>query len=413
MKQLRISLLLIFFFITTYAQEKDLHYYLDQGKQNSPLLKDYQNQVKAAQIDSMRLRGAYGPQVNGISNNTYAPVIHGYGYDNAITNGGQVTALVTATKELNGKKNLNNQLYGIDLQNQGLRITARISEQDLKKNIVAQYIITYGDWEQYCFNNSVLQLLREEEVILKKLTQTGTYRQTDYLTFLVTLQQQELLLKQLRAQYQNNFGQLNYLCGIIDTAFTPIVDPALRIDHLPSLENTVFYRQFEIDSLKLRNTDAAIDLSYRLRINLYTDGGFNSTLALDPYKNFGVSTGISLAIPIYDGKQRKLQHNKVAISEETRKNYQEFFSHQYYQQIQQLLQQLASTFELIEQATKQIHYADGLMQANKALLVHGDVRIADYVIAINNYLNAKNIITQNIVYKYQLINQINYWNSAN
>jgi hypothetical protein len=41
----------------------------------------------------------------------------------------------------------------------------------------------------------------------------------------------------------------------------------------------------------------------------------------------------------------------------------------------------------------------------------GDARIADYVIAINNYLNAKNIITQNTINKLQLISQINYWNS--
>ena len=81
--------------------------------------------------------------------------------------------------------------------------------------------------------------------------------------------------------------------------------------------------------------------------------------------------------------------------------------------MQQLTQQLGTTMELIDQASKQISYAEGLMEANKALLVHGDVRIADYVIAINSYLNATNIITQNIVNKYQLINQINYWNSAN
>lgn len=396
-----------------FAQGKNLAYYLEQGKQNSPLLKDYQNQVTAARIDSQRLRAAYGPQVNGVSNNSYAPLIRGIGYDAAITNGAQVSALVSASKELNGKKNLDNQLRGIDLQNQGLRNTSRISEQDLKRSIAAQYITTYGDWEQYRFNDHVLQLLKEEEVILKKLAQTGTYRQTDYLTFLVTLQQQELLLKQLRGQYQYNFAQLNYLCGVTDTTFTPMEDPALHIDHLPALENTVFFRQFEIDSLKLRNSDKSIDLLYRPKINLYTDGGFNSTLAIDPYKNFGVSAGLNLVVPIYDGHQRKMQHDKVAIAEATRKNYQDFFSRQYYQQLQQLAQQLGTTMELIDQASKQISYAEGLMEANKALLVHGDVRIADYVIAINNYLNAKNIITQNIVNKYQLINQINYWNSAN
>jgi S1-C subfamily serine protease len=43
-------------------------------------------------------------------------------------------------------------------------------------------------------------------------------------------------------------------------------------------------------------------------------------------------------------------------------------------------------------------------------LVTGDVRIADYIIAIGNYLNAKNIITQNTINKLQIINQVNYWN---
>lgn len=413
MKQVGILIGLLFFSLHLPAQERDLTYYLEQAKQNSPLLKDYQNQIRSAKIDSQRLRAAYGTQVNGVSNNTYAPLIHGIGYDNAITNGAQVSALVTASKELNGRKWLDNQLQGIRIQNQGTGNTAKISEQDLKKNIAAQYITAYGDWAQCSFNNEVLSLLREEEIILKKLTQTGIYKQVDYLTFLVTMQRQELLAKQILTQYQNDFAQLNYLSGITDTAFIAVADPAPVIEHLPSLENTVFYQQFQIDSLQLKNTDAGINLNYRPKINLYTDGGFNSTLAIDPYKNFGVSAGLSLVIPIYDGKQRKMQHDKVAISEETRKNYQDFFSRQYYQQIQQLLQQLQSAQQLIEQAGKQITYADGLMKANKQLLVNGDVRIADYVIAINNYLDAKNIITQNIINKYQLINQINYWNSVN
>jgi outer membrane protein TolC len=413
MKYTGIVFMFCFLAMQVCAQQKDLGYYLTQGKQNSPLLKDYDNQIRAAKIDSMRLHAAYGPQVNGISNNTYAPSIRGWGYDNAITNGGQVSALVTATKELNGQKNLRNQLEAIHIQHQGLRNTSRITAQEIRKNIAAQYITTYGDWEQYNFNHQVLLVLKDEEIILKKLTQTGTYKQTDYLTFLVTLQQQELLLKQLQNSWQNNFAQLNYLCGITDTAFTDLPDPALQLDHLPDLENTTFYQQFVIDSLQLRNSDTQINLAYRPKINLYTDGGFNSTLALDPYKNFGVSAGVSLSIPIYDGKQRKMQHDKIDISEQTRKNYQDFYARQYYQQLQQLRQQLQSTQEVIDQASIQINYAEGLMQANKQLLVHGDVRIADYVIAINNYLNAKNIITQHIINKYQLINQINYWNSAN
>jgi hypothetical protein len=76
----------------------------------------------------------------------------------------------------------------------------------------------------------------------------------------------------------------------------------------------------------------------------------------------------------------------------------------------QLTQQLTAAQELINETNEQIRYTQGLMEANRRLLPTGDVKISDFVIAINNYLNAKNIITQNTVARLQIINQINYWN---
>ena len=67
----------------------------------------------------------------------------------------------------------------------------------LKKNITAQYIVAYGDLQQLNFNKEVNDLLRNEEKILKLLTQKNVYRQTDYLTFLVTLEQQNLSIKRI------------------------------------------------------------------------------------------------------------------------------------------------------------------------------------------------------------------------
>src|SRR5450756_2579843 len=63
----------------------NLDFYLQTALQNSPLLKDYQGQLQAGQVDSQIIRAGYRPQVTGTSVNTYAPVIHGYGYDNAIS----------------------------------------------------------------------------------------------------------------------------------------------------------------------------------------------------------------------------------------------------------------------------------------------------------------------------------------
>jgi hypothetical protein len=66
--------------------------------------------------------------------------------------------------------------------------------------------------------------------------------------------------------------------------------------------------------------------------------------------------------------------------------------------------------KLIDEANNQIKYTEILIEANRKLLEAGDVRMPDYILAIGNYLTAKNIITQNNINKLQIINQINYWN---
>ena len=183
------------------AQSKDLDYYIGSGIQKSPLLNDLRNQSRSTAIDSMRINAGYKPQVMGVSNNSYAPSINGWGYDNAITNGGAFSQLITVNKRLVGKENLQNQYEAIRLAKESLAISGKVTEQDIRKAITSQYIVAYGIYLQYSFNKEVLELLGSEEAILKKLTERNIYRQTDYLSFLVTMQQQQLQLNQLKVQF--------------------------------------------------------------------------------------------------------------------------------------------------------------------------------------------------------------------
>jgi outer membrane protein TolC len=135
-----------------------------------------------------------------------------------------------------------------------------------------------------------------------------------------------------------------------------------------------------------------------------------SSFAYQAYKNFGTGFGLDLTVPIYDGKQRRLQYSKLDIAERTRKGYRSFYQSQYEQQTAQLQQQLESTEALISDINDQIRYSEGLIQVNAKLLATGDAKIADLVIAMSNYLTAKNLLTQNKVNRLQIINQMNYWN---
>lgn len=391
------------------AQQHDLAYFITLGLQNSPLLIDYQNRIKSALIDSMRIRAGQGIQINASSINSYAPVIQGWGYDEVKTDIAQVSALVGISKEITGNSILRNKYQAIRLQNQSTYLEGSLSEKELKKTIIAQYILTYGDQQQFTLNSEVLDLLRQEEEIVKTLTEQGIYKQTEYLSLLVNLNQQALITSQTNYRFKTDFESLNYLCGIFDTSFVSLSAPDLTVNISAVPLKTIFIRQFEIDSLKLVNADQQIDFNYRPKLSVYADGGYLSSLMLTPWKNFGFSAGLSLTVPIYDGRQKKMQHDQLAISEATRMNYLNFFANQYRQQIAMLTRQLTSIDQLARQTREQLKYTQALVDANRLLLNSGDIPITDYLLSLANYRTAKNLLIENLLARFNIINALNYW----
>ena len=392
------------------AQTYTLDHYLDIAKINSPLLKDLHNQIAANQVDSLRLLAGYKTQLNANSGGLYAPIIDGYGYSAPITNSHTLNALMSANQAIVSKKNINAQIAAITLQSLSIGNQTKISEQDLKKAITTQYITAYGDLQQYRFNQEVINLLTKEEELLKKLTRANVYHQSDYLTFLVTLKQQQLQLLQARLLYKNDYTTLNYLAGIADTTMIELQEPAIQKAVLPNPTTSIFFRQYGLDSLKLINGRQLVDFSYKPKINITADGGYNSDFMGQAYKNFGVSAGFTFTMPIYDGGQRKMQYRKLSLQEETREDYKAFFDVQYRQQIAQLNQQISENENLIAQIDEQIKYTESLIKVDTQLLQTGDVRIADFILAVNNYLTIKNLRTTTTINRLQLINQLNYWN---
>jgi outer membrane protein TolC len=391
------------------AQTYSLDHYLETAKSKSPLLYDLRNQVAMSKLDSLRLRAGLLPQVTGSSAGLFSPVIHGFGYAGAITNVNTFNALITVNKTIIGRNYLNSQLAAIGFQRDSINNLSRISELDLTRSVTGQYITAYGSLQQYKFSREVVSLLTQEEDVLKKLTRANVYRQSDYLTFLVTLKQQQVQLLQARLQYKNDFATLNYLAGIADTSMAEIDEPMLQRTYTPDISNSVFFKKYQIDSMRFANARKLVDYSYRPRANVFADGGYNTDFT-NPAKNFGSSYGFSLTIPIYDGGQRKLQYKRLQLQQQTNNYYRSFLTVQYRQQIAQLNQQITENEDLLAKVSDQIKYTETLIKVDTELLQKGDLKVADLILAINNYLTVKNLLTQTTVSRLQLINQINYWN---
>jgi hypothetical protein len=401
---------LLFFQMQGFTQTHSLNYFIDQARANSPAISEFNNQVLSNRLDSLLLRSTLKTQVNFISSNSYAPVIKGFGYDNAITNGANITGVVQASRNFLTKNNVAAELNAIRLQSLALIDTINLTGQDLLRTISEQYISAYGNQVALDFNQEIYDLLKKEEEVLKILTQKSVYKQTDYLAFYVTLQQQQFAYLQSQIQYNSDYLTLSYLAGLVDTTINRIERPTLNDSLQVDFVNSIFYKRFTTDSLRLEAERRLIDFQYKPRVGAYTDAGYNSSLVSTPYKNFGVSFGVSLTVPIYDGNQKKYKYTKIDLLEKTRITKRNFYVNQYRQQIAQLNQQLKATDLLVNTINAQIKYINTLLEANAKLLETGDIKISDYVLAITNYINARNLLNQNYINRLRIVNQIGYWN---
>lgn len=410
MMRYQITILCLFITLLGRAQTRSLQQFIDSARLRSPLLKGYEAQLLQFRLDSAILRATLRPQVAFVSNNLYAPVVKGFGYDEAITNLAQVSGLVQVSRSFLAGGAIAAQFRTIGLQGQSIRDSLQISARDLVRTITDQYITAYGDLLTVNYSKDLFELLQSEEVALKKLAQGNVIKQTEYLAFSITLQQQELTYLQAQIQYNADYLALSYLAGMVNTTIAVIAEPKLS-DTIPlDFKSSVFYKRFTTDSLRIENERRLIDYSYRPQISGLADAGYNSSLQYLPYKNFGYSVGIGIRIPIYDGHQKALKYQRLYIEESTRLRNRNFVTAQYQQQMASLVRQLQSTEQLFQKIEKQVAYTRTLIAAYGKLLQTGDVKITDVITAITNFLNAQNSFRQALVGRLRIRSQINYYN---
>jgi len=382
--------------------------YISRGLKNSPLLYDYNNQKLAGKLDSLLLLASFKPQVNQVTQAIHYPSGNGWGYDEAITNGGTYSSLVSVTQPLFTKKRINEQLQTIDLLNQSLKLNAKITILDLKKSITAQYLTAYTDFTQNQFNQSVLELLTREQKTVKALVDKGIYLVTDYMNLQILIRAQSITIAQSLIQLKNDLALLNLLCGISEQQEIKLVKPVLTVPNNPGQENSPVLAQFRIDSLKNRNSRLLIDLNYRPKLNIFADGGFNGIAPENIPHNFGASIGVNFTVPVFDGRQRKLQYEKIDLAENTRINYKRYYSSQYRIQFDQLNNQLKMTEHLLGEINSQISEQERLIELYRIELEKGLVRFLDFIAVFNNYTATKVTFLVTEVNRLQIINQLNY-----
>jgi outer membrane protein TolC len=215
-------------------------------------------------------------------------------------------------------------------------------------------------------------------------------------------------VNQLENQFEKDLRQLNQLCGISDSVLYRLSLPELRIAGLPDIDISPLFIKYKLDSLRIENEKAAIDVRYQLKINWFADAGFLTSTPWNLYQHFGYSAGINLSIPIYDGHQKNQEKQKLSLEENTRSSYRNNFRNQYDQQIQQLNNELKSLRITTTQLEKQLATSEQLVNALRAQLETGIIQMTDYINAVKNLRYINKNLSDNRIRIQQVINGLNY-----
>jgi outer membrane protein TolC len=394
--------------LVAHNQTHNLDFYIKAGLQNSPLLNDYRNQINSAINDSLLIRAAKKPLVEAKSQLQYFPSYHNFGYDEAITNGGNYTAVMGVSQNIFNNKELDNKYKAVDLQKKLINNSSRISVTELNRIITDQYLTTFSGYNDLIFNKAFLELSEKENEIVNQLVRNGMYKQTDYLSLLVETQAQEILVSQLKNQFRKDLMQLNQICGLNDTAWYEMTEPQIEIKGTPDITMAPLYVQFKIDSMRIENEKMAIDIRYKPKVNWYADAGILTSTPWNFYQHFGYSAGISLNIPVYDGKQRVIEKQKLEFDENSRKSYENNYRKQYFQQVQQLNDELKALNGMSDQMEKQLKTSDQLLKALKEQLESGNIQMTEYINALKNFKTISRNLNLNNIQKLQVINEMNF-----
>ncbi len=408
------------------AQQRDLNFYLEQARKNSPLINKNINENQIVKLDLKQISSVLSkPEINLVSGITLAPIISHdnntnrfelvsegatdyTGHDLAITDGGQFQALVSVKQPLLAGSKYKVYANKADISGQINNNNIALTIHELEQIAGYQYILCIKSRKQADNSLSLLKDLDEQMKIMNKLVENAIYKQIDLMILQIEVQNYNAEYMMFESEYLTNLYDLNLICGISDTSKVDLQD----INFTVKPENTGrsnFLTSYKLDSLNIIADQAVNELKYKPQLDLFADAGLNA--AYLPYpERFGLSTGISFSLNIFDGHQRNIQREKSAINQQTLEFEKKTFLTQNDISKNKIMNQIKAVDQRIILNEQQADQYNNLYEAYSKELSRGEISIMDFKNLLKDIAAKKQEILQFKMEKQLLINSYNYLN---
>ena len=426
MKTIILSFLLLFSAGLINARQRDLNYFLEQAKSNSPLIQKNKDSNKILALDLRQTELLLkNPLITLESNILLAPIIshdsnsnrlelvsagagNYSGYDLAISDGGQFQAFVNVKQPLLSGSAYRGYSKKADISRQINENSTSLTIHEIEQLVGYQYILCLKSKGQIDNSRSLLTQLDEQLVVLKKLVENAIYKQTDLMLLQIEYQNLELDSKTFQDEYENNLFDLNLLCGIKDTDVVDIAAIDLQLKS-GAFSNSQFLTSYKLDSLNLMAGQSINELKYKPQLSLFANAGLNAAY-LPTYNRLGFSAGLNFIWNIYDGNQRKIEREKSAINMQTLEFEKNHLVTQNQLNRNKISHQINALNERAIAIEKQLNQYDKLYAVYQKELSQGLVSVMDLKNILKDIASKKQ---KNLLLKMDkqvLINSYNYWN---
>jgi len=409
-----------------YSQHRDLNYYLEQARQNSPLIQKNINDSKIIDLDLLQTeRILKNPIINLESNLLFAPIIthttnsnrldvvsngsDSYsGYDLGITNGGQYQAFLTLKQPLLGKSILKVYTQKSDISKKQNNNSTSLTIHEIEQLVSYQYILCIKSNVQIKNEKQLIAQLNDQLNVMQKLVNSAVYKQTDLLLLQIEKQNLEISNKAFEDDYKSNLYDLNLLCGIKDSSRVDIQESYLQIR--PELSSqSMFLTSYKLDSLGIMADQSISELKYKPQLNLFANAGLNAVY-IPTFNRLGFSAGLTFSWNLYDGNQRKLEREKSNVTINTLQYEKNHFINQLEINKNKIKSQINSLNERTVLIENQLRQYEKLYEAYQNELKQGLISVMDFKNLMKDITTKKQDFLLLKMEKQLLINSYNYWN---
>ena len=382
--------------------------FLENARQNAPALLENNNLQKIGKIQSDIIRAENNAfQVNATSEVLFAPYFHNsgnaiditttpspnaYGYDVGITNGGLYSAQVNVTKNLFNQAVTDNLLFQNKIKNNAIGLSSEETAHNLVKNITDAYVKAYQLQLQENFTRDILKDLKKRLQVLELLVKRGILQESDYLLLELDIESKNLELRQIQNNLEVAINQLYTFSGMKLHKTDSLPEPDLVKNAELNKIKHFYERKFKNDSLQVVADQRVFENAYKPQLTAYGNTGLNAVEIPNIEHKIGLSAGLRLTIPIYDGRQRKYNARQSEFKKENLKFYNNNAKIQLENKLESIKIQISALKENKILLGKQIKKQKNILEIYKGKLVQGQVSIVDYLTVIQNY--KQNVYTQ-------------------